>query len=135
MKDGRVHEVYNYGGLEWFKVSSSAALSPGRHTILYEFVYDGGKPGSGGTSRLSVDGKPAGQVRVPHTMPFMYSGDEGVDVGIDNETPVSNEYKQGDNKFTGKIAKVTIDVTPATSSAKGQKKAAEAGEEIAVSED
>ena len=84
MKDGRVHEVYNYGGLEWSTVSSPAALAPGRHTIRYDFVYDGGKPGSGGTSRLSVDGKPAGEARVARTMPFMYSADEGVDVGMDN---------------------------------------------------
>jgi arylsulfatase len=109
MKDGRVHEVYNYGGLEWSKVSSSAALAPGRHTILYEFVYDGGKPGSGGVSRLSVDGKPAGEARVARTMPFLYSADEGVDVGMDNETTVTEDYKQGDNKFTGRIYSVIVD--------------------------
>jgi arylsulfatase len=43
-------------------------------------------------------------------MPFVYSADEGVDVGTDNETPVTEEYKEGKNKFTGKILKVTVDV-------------------------
>jgi len=109
MKDSRVHEVYNFGGLEWSTVSSPQPLEPGRHTVRYEFAYDGGKPGSGGTSRLSVDGKPIGEVRVPRTMPFMYSADEGVDVGVDNETTVTEEYKQGDNKFTGRILKVTVE--------------------------
>ena len=108
VKGGRAKHVYNFGGLERATVSSPQGLAPGQHTVRYEFVYDAGKPGSGGVSRLSVDGKLVGQVRVPHTMPFLFSADEGVDVGVDNETPVTEDYKQGDNKFTGKILKVTV---------------------------
>jgi arylsulfatase len=59
---------------------------------------------------LNVDGKPVGEARVPRTMPFMYSGDEGVDVGMDNETPVTEEYRQGATRFTGRILKVTVEV-------------------------
>ncbi|MGH8854641.1 MAG: sulfatase-like hydrolase/transferase [Telluria sp.] len=110
MKNGQVHHVYNFGGLERFTVSSPQALTPGRHTVRYEFAYDGGKPGSGGTSRLFVAGAQVGEVRVARTIPFAYSGDEGVDVGTDNETPVTEEYKEGNNKFTGKIHKVTVEV-------------------------
>jgi arylsulfatase len=110
MKGGRAHHVYNFGGLEWTDVSSPDALAPGAHTIQYDFVYDGGKPGSGGKSLLSVDGKQVGEARVPKTMPFVYSADEGVDVGMDNETPVTEEYKQGDNTFTGRIRKVTVEL-------------------------
>jgi arylsulfatase len=109
MKGGRVNHVYNFGGLQRTTISSPRALSPGRHTILYEFAYDGGKPGSGGMSRLSVDGKRVGEARVPRTMPFVYSGDEGVDVGMDNETPVTEDYRQGANRFTGRILKVTVE--------------------------
>ena len=109
MKGGRVHHVYNYGGLERTTASSTAALAPGKHTVRYDFVYDGGKPGSGGLSRLSVDGKPVAEARVPKTMPYAYSGDEGIDIGMDNETPVTEEYKQGNNRFTGKIEKVTVE--------------------------
>ena len=109
MKNGRVKHVYNFGGLQNWAVTSPAALAPGKHTVLYEFVYDGGKPGSGGLSRLSIDGKPAGETRVEHTMPFMYSADEGIDVGTDNETTVTNDYKVGANKFTGKILSVTVE--------------------------
>ncbi|MGH7681704.1 MAG: arylsulfatase, partial [Candidatus Eiseniibacteriota bacterium] len=97
MKGGRVRECYNFGGLQWTTVSSPQALTPGRHSITYDFVYDGGKPGSGGMSRLSVDGKLVGEARVAHTMPFMYSADEGVDVGKDDETPVTEDYKAWDN--------------------------------------
>jgi arylsulfatase len=110
LKGGRVHHVYNFGGLQRTVVASPEKLAAGRHTIRYEFVYDGGQPGAGGVSRLSVDGQPVGEARVPRTMPFMYSGDEGVDVGTDNETPVTEDYRQGSNKFTGKIHKVTVEV-------------------------
>jgi arylsulfatase len=110
IKGGRVHHVYNFGGLQRTVVSSPEKLAAGRHTLRYEFVYDGGQPGSGGISRLSVDGRQVGEARVPRTMPFAYSGDEGVDVGTDNETPVTEDYKQGSNRFTGKIHKVTVEV-------------------------
>jgi arylsulfatase len=109
MKDGRVHHVYNYGGLERSTVSAPAELTPGAHRVHHEFVYDGGQPGSGGVSRLTIDGEPAGEVRVPRTMPFVYSADEGIDVGVDNETPVTEDYEQGRNAFTGRILKVTVE--------------------------
>lgn len=108
MKGGRVHHVYNYGGLERTVVSTSKPLAPGRHTIAYDFAYDGGPPGSGGTSRLAVDGRAVGEVHVPRTMPFAYSADEGVDVGRDNETPVTEDYAARDNAFSGRIERVTI---------------------------
>ena len=110
VKDGRAHHVYNFGGLQRTDIASPQSLTAGRHTIRYEFVYDGGAPGSGGLSRLSVDGTMVGETRVPRTMPFVYSADEGVDVGMDNETPVTDEYKEGDNKFTGKIRQVVVEV-------------------------
>jgi arylsulfatase len=47
---------------------------------------------------------------VPKTVPFMFSADEGADAGLDGETNVSNDYKQGNNAFTGKINKVTVSV-------------------------
>jgi len=113
MKGGHAHYVYNFGGLQRFTASSKAALAPGRHTVRYEFTYDGGTPGSGGAGRLLVDGQLSGEMRVERTMPFAFSGDEGADVGVDNETPVTEEYAEGhDNRFTGRINKVTVEVSP-----------------------
>jgi arylsulfatase len=77
MKGGRAHHVYNFGGLQRFTASSKGTLAPGRHTIRYEFVPDQAPPGSGGLSRLLVDGQPAGEARVERTMPFVFSGDGG----------------------------------------------------------
>lgn len=110
LKEGRVHEVYNFGGLQRTTVAAPEALPPGRHTLVYEFIPESKIPGAGGSSRLIVNGKRVAEARVPRTMPFAYSGDEGVDVGMDNETPVTEDYKQGDNRFTGKIHKVTVEL-------------------------
>lgn len=40
----------------------------------------------------------------------MFSADETADVGVDDATPVTEDYKERDNKFTGKIEKMTIDL-------------------------
>jgi len=68
---------------------------------------------------------------IPKTQPFVFSGDEGADVGEDAETAVSNDYKQNDNKFTGKIISVTIDTKPSNLSP-ADKKAVEDAEEVAA---
>jgi arylsulfatase len=65
---------------------------------------------SGGTSLLRIDDQKPTEVKVARTMPFAYSGDEGVDVGTDNKTPVTEEYPEGRNQFTGKIHKVTVEL-------------------------
>jgi arylsulfatase len=108
MKEGKVHHEYNYFGAERTKISSSKALGKGKHTIRYEFKYDRGRPGAGGDSVLYVDNKKVAKHKIPNTQPYMYSADEGADVGMDNETPVSDDYIERDNKFTGKIHKVTL---------------------------
>jgi hypothetical protein len=35
-----------------------------------------------------------------------------VDVGVDNETPVTEEYAQVSNRFTGRIQRVTVEAKP-----------------------
>jgi arylsulfatase len=110
MKEGRLHHVYNYGGLEWYKASSDQKVEPGARTVSYQFTPDGPKPGMGGKSELYLDGKLVGEVRVEKTMPFMFSADEGVDVGKDNETPVTNDYAEGNNSFTGSVGKIVVEL-------------------------
>jgi hypothetical protein len=51
--------------------------------------------------------------------------------GQSNETMVSNDYKPGENKFTGKIEKVTVDTKPSNLSA-DDKKTVETAEDIAA---
>ena len=110
MKNGKVHHDYNYFGLEHTNIASTAALNEGKHEIKYEFIIDDPKPASGGKCILYIDGNKVAEGHIPKTQPFLYSGDEGVDVGTDNETNVTNDYKEGDNKFSGKIRKVTVSI-------------------------
>ena len=131
MKEGKIHYEYNFFGVERTNIAGQHALPAGKHEIKYEFVVDAPKPGSGGKSVLYVDGQQVAKGRIPRTQPFIFSADEGTDVGVDNETMVSNDYKPGENKFTGKIVKVTIDTKPSNLSA-ADKKAVEDGEKMAA---
>jgi arylsulfatase len=108
MKNGAVHHEYNWLGLEHTNVAAETPLSPGKHVIEYEFIPDAAKPGTGGRSILKIDGQQVAEGHIPKTQPFVFSGDEGADVGRDGETSVSPDYRQGDNEFTGKIIKVTV---------------------------
>lgn len=108
MKEGRVHHVHNFAGLESFAVASKAAIAPGAHTVRYEFIRDAQAGTTGGMSRLFVDGTLVGEARVGRTMPYAYSTDEGVDVGRDCGTPVTPDYAERDNAFNGRIAKVVV---------------------------
>jgi arylsulfatase len=109
MKEGRLHHEYNWFAIERTNIKSDQAIAPGKHTLHYEFIPDEAKPGTGGKSILSVDGRKVAEGHIPRTQPFMFSADEGADVGEDIETNVSPDYKQGDNAFTAKIVKVAVE--------------------------
>ena len=47
---------------------------------------------------------------LPQTIPYRMSLDETLDIGEDTGTPVSEDYKVP-FKFTGKLDKVTINIT------------------------
>ena len=112
MKGGKPHHEYNFFGIEWTNIGSPKALGAGHHIIKYEFIPDSDKPGAGGKCSLYVDDQKVAEGTIPKTEPFMFSADEGVDVGMDSETNVSHDYKEGENKFTGKIRKVVINTKP-----------------------
>ncbi|MGD9885433.1 MAG: arylsulfatase, partial [Hyphomicrobiaceae bacterium] len=85
------------------------ALAPGRHTVVFDFKYDGGGVGKGGTGTLSVDGKQVARGRIDATMPYRFSADETFDVGEDTGTPVREDYDVP-FKFTGEIEKVAVNL-------------------------
>jgi arylsulfatase len=109
MKEGRVRHEYNFFGLERTRVGGDEPLAAGKHTIVYEFVPDAATPGAGGRSILRIDGRQVGEARIPKTQPFLFSADEGTDVGRDGETPVSSDYAPADNAFTGRLVKVVVE--------------------------
>jgi arylsulfatase len=112
LKEGKPTYCYNYLGLHEFKVSALKPLAPGKSSIRMNFDYDGGGIGKGGTATILVDGQKTVSGRIEHTQASVFSADETADVGVDEATPVTTDYAERDNTFTGKILKVTIDVKP-----------------------
>lgn len=110
VKDGKPTYTYNFLGLSAYKVAAPKALPEGKATVRYEFKYDGGGPGKGGTGTIFVNGEKVAEGRIERTQANLFSADEGADVGMDGETNVTDDYKEGDNKFTGKIRKVTVEL-------------------------
>jgi arylsulfatase len=90
-------------------------LGPGKHTIVFDFKFDGGGFGKGGTGTLLVDGKEVDKKSMEHTTPIMFPEDEDFDIGQDTRTPLALlEYRYDTPfTFTGKINKLTFDLGPA----------------------
>jgi len=107
INNGKPTFVYNYLGLEKFTVASSQALTPGKHTVVYDFKSDGGL-GKGGIGTITIDGTKVGEGPIAKTQPGIFSVDDLADVGTDDGTPVT-EYG-GSPKFKGTLNKVTIEV-------------------------
>jgi arylsulfatase len=130
VKDGVPAYDYNFLGLQHTTVVSTRKLSPGKNTIKFDFAYDGGGPGKGGTGTLFVNNEKVGSGRVEHTQAGIFSADETADVGIDLGTPVVEAIgSEAKSKFTGRITKVTVEVRPMKAPDKAE--AEKAGKETA----
>ena len=87
------------------------ALAPGKHTIVFDFKYDGPGIAKSGTGVLKVDGRELATHKLEHTVPFVLPADETFDVGVDTRTPVDPSYEVP-FRFTGKISKLTFELGP-----------------------
>jgi len=111
VKDGIPAYDYNLLGLQRFTVAATEKLKPGKSTIRFDFAYDGGGLGKGGTGTLFVNDKKVAEGRIERTQPMIFSADETADVGIDLATPVVEAIgSEAKSKFTGRIPKVTVEV-------------------------
>jgi arylsulfatase len=142
LQDGKPVFVYNLLDLERFRWEGGVggmvgkdlfgkALKPGKHTIVFDFKYDGPGPAKGGTGVLSVDGRELDKKTIKHTIPMIMAIDETFDIGLDTRTGVDNSYKLP-FRFTGTIDKLTFNLGPSQLSEGEQKAAAHA---IAVAHD
>jgi hypothetical protein len=109
LRDGKPTFVYNYLGVERPTVAAKDALPKGKSQVVVDFKYDGGGLGKGGTVTMSAGGAKIAEGRVERTIPLVISLQEGLDVGMDNGSPVDFTYKPP-FAFTGKIEKVTVDL-------------------------
>jgi hypothetical protein len=100
---------YNFLDLERYTITSSEPLPKGKSTVRFDFAYDGGGMGKGGTGTLSINGRKVAEDRIKRTVPVIFSTDDTFDVGEDRGSPVSPTYKLP-FKFTGTLKKVTVEV-------------------------
>ena len=112
--------VYNFFDVERTRWESPQRLSPGKHTLEFEFTYDGlglatlaynnvSGIGRGGTGVLRVDGREVARQKLEHTVPLIWQWDENFDIGADTGTPVAEDY-QVPFTFTGKLDKLTLTI-------------------------
>ncbi|MCC6713997.1 MAG: arylsulfatase [Gammaproteobacteria bacterium] len=111
LKDGVPAYDYNFLGMQRSSVTATKQLPPGKATVRFDFAYDGGGMGKGGTGTLFVNDEQVAQGRIEHTQAVIFSADETADVGIDLGTPVVESIgSEAKSRFAGHIPKVTIEV-------------------------
>ncbi len=104
--------TYNLADFVRFRWAGTEALAPGKHTVAFDFTYDGPGFGKGGTGVLSVDGKAVDTKKAPHTLPSTTQWDETFDVGSDTGTSVNDKDYQVPFRFTGKLRTLTVKIGP-----------------------
>ncbi|MDP1723374.1 MAG: arylsulfatase [Alphaproteobacteria bacterium] len=94
-----------------YRVASNEKLSPGKHTIFFDFKYDEGGAGKGGIGTITVDDKQVAQAKIERTIPTRISLDETLDIGKDSGTPIVEDYADKmPFEFTGNLKKVVIEL-------------------------
>jgi hypothetical protein len=128
---GKIGETYKDSTPSYPQAVKTPSGSP--NVLLTEFVPDGSKQG-GGTLKLFVDGKPAGEGKLKRSA-FRH-GLEPFEVGRDSITPIDPVYKDiGTFPFTGAIDKITFALAPAgfIASIEGTSQVADEGAPLAQS--
>jgi arylsulfatase len=113
--------LWNLVDLERLRWEGNEVLSPGRHTLEFDFKYDGlgagtlafnnfsgvGRPGVG---TLKVDGTEVATKKMEKTLPMILQWDESFDVGSDTLTGVNDADYRPPFPLTAKLNKLTIKV-------------------------
>jgi arylsulfatase A-like enzyme len=111
--------VSNFMDLKRVRWESPEPLTPGKHTIEFDFKYDGlgfatlafnsvSGLGRGGTGTLKVDSKVVATQTMDRSIPLIFTVDETFDIGADTGSPIDDQDYQVPFNFTGTIDKLTI---------------------------
>jgi hypothetical protein len=119
--------VFNYNMLilAQYRWEGPDVLTAGKHTIVFDYTYDGPGIAKGGTGVLKVDGKVVDSHKQPNSIAFLNVADETVDIGLDTRTGVNDKDYQVPFAFNGKIDKLTFNVGPSQFAPADQKKVQE----------
>jgi len=107
VKEGKPIFRYTFFDVADVTIPGTEPLPEGKATLKTEFTPDGTKEG-GGTLKLFVNGKPAGEGKLKRSA-FRH-GLEPFEVGRDSITPISPDYKTP-FAFTGTIEKISYALT------------------------
>jgi arylsulfatase A-like enzyme len=129
--------TWNLLGINRLRWEAPQVLSPGKHTIVFEFKYDGlgfatlafnnmSGVGRGGTGTLTVDGKIVSTQKMERTVPLVLPVDETFDIGSKTGTPVDDRDYQIPFALTAKLNKLAISVEPPKLTADDEKKLSDA---------
>jgi arylsulfatase A-like enzyme len=114
IKDRKLHYVYNWLGVDIQKITSDMEIPTGRHIFSAEFQKTGQDPQTRsflGTLNLFIDNKKVGEANIK-TQPGKFSiAGEGLCVGRDSASPVSQDYKSPFSFTGGTIEAVAVDVS------------------------
>lgn len=121
LKEGKPVFLWNLVDLKRVRWEGPDALTPGRHTLEFDFKYDGlgigtlafnnmSGVGRGGTGTLKVDGTAVQTITMPHTLPMILQWDESFDIGSDTLTGVNDEDYKPPFALTARLNKLTIRV-------------------------
>ena len=113
--------LWNLVDLKRIKWEGPDALTAGKHTVEFDFKYDGlgmgtlafnnmSGLGRSGTGTLKVDGRQVSTQKMERTLPMILQWDESFDVGSDSLTGVNDADYQPPFPLTAKLDKLTLKV-------------------------
>jgi arylsulfatase len=119
--EGKPTFTWNLVDLERIRWTAAEALTPGNHSIEFDFKYDGlgtetllynnmSGLGKGGTGVLKVDGKVVDTVVMKKSLPMILQWDEAFDIGSDTETGVNDADYKPPFTLTAQLDKLTIKI-------------------------
>jgi arylsulfatase len=137
--------TWNLVNLKRVRWEAPDALTAGKHTVEFDFKYDGlgmgtlafnsmSGIGQGGSGVLKVDGKVVAEQKMEHTLPIILAWDESLDIGSDTLTGVDDKDYQSPFAFTGKLDKITLTIDRQTLSPDDIKKLEQAQRENQTSQ-
>ncbi|MFY9942126.1 MAG: sulfatase-like hydrolase/transferase [Desulfobacterales bacterium] len=121
LQEGKPTFLWNLIDLKRIKWQGPDALAPGKHTIEFDFKYDGlglgtlafnnmSGLGRSGTGTLKVDDKVVQTIKMERTLPMILQWDESFDIGSDTLTGVNDADYKPPFTLTAKLDKLTITV-------------------------
>jgi arylsulfatase A-like enzyme len=117
---------YNMLILAQYRWEGPDALTPGKHTIVFDYTYDGPGIAKGGSGVLKVDGSVVATGKQANSIAFLQVADETFDVGLDTRTGVNDKDYQVPFTFNGKIDMLTVKLGPMQLTEADQQKVREA---------